>query len=52
MWDFLCPRMFGANGGDAGVGGLASFGESIIARVKIFAFLSPKQSVALTWPGG
>lgn len=39
MGDFFSLGMFSADGSDTCVGGFSCFGESIIARVKIFPFL-------------
>jgi hypothetical protein len=40
MWNVFGNGMFAANGGYTDVRGLASLGEGIIARVKIFALLN------------
>ena len=37
MWDVVGFGVFGADGGHAGVGGFAGFGEGVVARVKVFA---------------
>lgn len=38
MRDVGCLRVFGADRGDAGVGGFAGLGKGIVAGVKVFAF--------------
>ena len=47
MWDVLGLRVFGANGGNAGVRGFTGFGESIVAGVKVLAFLERKAKVRM-----
>lgn len=37
MWNVLRERVLGANGASINGGGLSSFGESVVARVKVFA---------------
>lgn len=50
MWDVGCLRMLGADAGHARVGGFASFGEGIVAGVKIFAFFElVLEEVFLVW---
>lgn len=39
MWDVLGARMFGANAGHTSVRGFAGLGESVVAAIKVFAFL-------------
>ena len=39
MRNFFGLGMFSTDGSDTCVGGFACFGESIIARVKVFPFL-------------
>ena len=40
MRDILWDRMFTANLCYANIGGFASFGECIVAAIKVFAFLN------------
>lgn len=44
MWNVFWERVLRTNGGDANVGGFASFGEGIVARVEIFALLLEDQT--------
>jgi len=39
VWDGFCGGVFGADIGHAGVGGFTGFGKSVVAAVKVFAFL-------------
>jgi hypothetical protein len=39
VWNFVSFGVFSAHGSDAGIGGFASFGKSIVAGVKVFSFL-------------
>ncbi len=37
--DVLWKRVLGADAGDTAFGGFAGFGEGIVARIEVFAFL-------------
>jgi hypothetical protein len=39
MRDVVGFGVLGANGGDAGIGGFAGFGESIVTGIEVLAFL-------------
>lgn len=43
MGDVLGERVLAADGGDAALGGFAGFGESIVARIKVFTLLTHRK---------
>lgn len=50
MWNIGRLGVLSTDAGDAGVGGFAGFGQSIVAGVEVFAFLElVLQQVFLVW---